>query len=343
MNKKITVAMIGAGNIAGGFDEKKNIGDDGVYSHAGALRANSNFEICTVFDIDENRVRTFKEFWNIADNAESLDEIYSSKYEVVIISTPDDTHYEIIKSLLKNKSCKTIIAEKPLAKKLKQIDEIINLSKKAGINVVVNSQRRFSNDYNDMQKTLSNEKQEILSAHGIYIKGLEHIGITMIDTITYLFGYPEAVMSYSRKFNEQVNEYSYDFVLFYKNFNITVISADSIIGRYNYHIFELDILLDNKRIIFNSNSNQIEIKKITGYAYSGIRVLDDKNSDKKNTDYRKSMLGLADYVYDITNNNVKHTINTPEASYNNKIILNAIMISYHKKRKIKLKESAWKK
>ena len=222
MDKKITVAMIGAGNIAGGFDEKKIKSDDGVYSHAGALRENNNFEISTVFDIDENRASQFKEFWKITDNAGSLDEIYNSKYDVVIISTPDDTHYEIIKSLLKNNTCRTIIAEKPLAKKLKQIDEIINLSKKTGINLVVNNQRRFSKDYNDIRKELLDKAESIISAHGIYIKGLEHIGITMVDTITYLFGYPEAVMSYSRKFNKHVNEYSYDFILFYKNFNITI-------------------------------------------------------------------------------------------------------------------------
>ena len=102
-------------------------------------------------------------------------------------------------------------------------------------------------------------------------------------------------------------------------------------------------MLNDKRIIFNNNSNQIEIKRITDYAYSGVRVLDDKDSNKKNTDFKKSMLGLVEYVYDITNNNVKHTINTPETSYNNKMILNAIMISYHKKRKIKFKERLWKK
>ena len=45
MMNSLSVAIIGTGNIAGGYDEKKQGGDIGIYTHAGAYAAHGGFEL----------------------------------------------------------------------------------------------------------------------------------------------------------------------------------------------------------------------------------------------------------------------------------------------------------
>ena len=67
--------------------------------------------------------------------------------------------------------------------------------------------------------------------------------------------------------------------------------------RYNYHIFEIDLLFSDKRIIINDNSRLIESKEIVDYSYSGVKVLNDRTTNKIETDYKISFLNIVEYLY----------------------------------------------
>jgi len=336
MTNKLTVSIIGAGNIAGGFDEKKLNNSTGIFSHAGAYTKNGNFVIKNIFDVDKKRGRDFKEYWNVQNIANSENEIINSYQDIISICSPDKFHFKTIKNILLNNSCKTIFIEKPLGLTIEEVSEIYELSKKSKINIVVNFQRHFDDSY----KLHHFNDIDVITANCYYIKGLKHIGITMIDTLIMIFGYPKSLYTYNKVYNKEVQDYSYEFIFFYDDFNITVKTVDK--NSYQYHIFDIDILTKDRRIIFTDNGNTLLTYDLASYKYSGINVL-AKEPIKVTTEYEISILKSIEYLYDITYNGKKHTINTVTNSYNNHVLLDKIIESFEKEKKIILGESLWKR
>jgi len=337
MQNKLTVSIIGAGNIAGGFDEKKLDEKSGIFSHAGAYKKSGKFILKNIFDIDLKRSREFAKYWDVQNIVKSEEEIINSHQDIISICSPDRFHFKTLKNIIINKSCKTVFVEKPLGLTLEEIDEIYQLSIKSDINIVVNFQRHFDDSY----KAVNIDNSKVLSANCYYIKGLNHIGITMINTLLMIFGYPKSVYSYNKIYNNEVKDFTYEFILFYEKFNITVKSIDEE-EKYNYHLFDIDIFTDQGRKLFTDNSNTLIEYNLTEYSYSGVKVLNNK-PEKIQTGYKNSMLSSIEYLYDITLNHRLHDKNKVIDSYNNHILLDKIVESFKKEKRINLKETLWKK
>ena len=337
MQNKLTVSIIGAGNIAGGFDEKKIANKEGVFSHAGAYRKSGKFILKNIFDVDEKRAEQFKQYWNVQNIIKNEDEIINSYQDIISICSPDKFHFQTLKNIILNNSCKTVFVEKPLGLTIKEVDEIYQLSINSEINIVVNFQRHFDDVYNEID--LINNKVSTVNAY--YIKGLNHIGITMIDTLLMILGFPKSVYSYNKIYNSEIRNYTYEFIFFYDDFNVTVKSIDNE-KEYNYHIFDIDILMENRRLVFTDNGNTVFNYDLSNYAYSGVKVL-SKEPTKKTTKYEISMLSSIEYLYDITCNNKIHGINTVVDSYNNHLLVDKIIESFKQEKKLVLEESLWKK
>lgn len=333
-SNQLTVSIIGAGNIAGGFDEKKLSNSKAIFTHAGAYSNNSNFTLKQIFDVDKIRASEFKTIWNVENVAKTEDDIIDNFQDIISICSPDRFHFETLKKILLNNSCKTVFVEKPLGSNIEEVQEIYKLSKQSNIDIVVNFQRRFDSSYEDI------DIQNILSVNAHYVKGLNHIGITMIDTITMIFDYPKSVYSYNRVFNKEITEYSYEFILFYDDFTVSVKTIDK--DEYNYHLFDIDIFTKDGRINFVDNGNSKVIYGVSDYAYSGVKVL-TQNPKKILTKYEKSMSKSVEYLYAITNTSKKHTVNTVDAVLNNHILVEKIIESYNKEKKLDLEEKLWKR
>ena len=83
----LKAAIIGCGDIAGGYDEKST--DNGIYTHAGAYRV-CGVKIVAVFDVDINRARSFSVYWGVDRVYEDLNDLYAGdEYDFVSICTPD--------------------------------------------------------------------------------------------------------------------------------------------------------------------------------------------------------------------------------------------------------------
>src|SRR5208283_2974974 len=100
MTPILSVAIIGAGNIAGGFDEKKRDSEVGIYTHAGAYTVHGGFELKTVFDPNEERAESFRHIWKASCSASKIDEIYDSYHDVISVCSPDSTHFDVVRKLL---------------------------------------------------------------------------------------------------------------------------------------------------------------------------------------------------------------------------------------------------
>lgn len=339
--KPLITAIVGTGLMAGGYDRNKFAGEEGVYSHAGAYKRNGKFHLKTVCDIDLKKASSFQRDWNADCYVGNIDDICSRFHDVISICTPDKTHFEIIKTLLESRCCRTLFVEKPLAVNLGQAREIMEKARKVRIHLVINFQRNFDNTYSELKNKLLKEPGSILAGNAYYIKGLSHVGITMIDTLASICGYPKEVLAFNRVWNREVDEYTYEFIMFYDWFNLAVKTVDSSLHRYNYHIFEIDLMFSNGRFTINDNSRNIETRGLRGYAYPGVNVLDDKNRESGTTQFALSMLKAVEYIYQITTGQLDHTVNTPEFSCNNALIIDKIVNSFDKKEKVAIRENEW--
>ncbi len=327
MNQKLLAAIIGTGHIAGGYDMARYSHEKGIYSHAGALRAGKHFKLETVFDTDYRIASSFANTWR-ATAVKSISQILDRYHDIVFVCTPDKTHFAIVKALLLGRSCKIICVEKPAAETSRQYQELIRLATKNQIPVVTNFQRHFDKAHIKLAQLLQRSPANILCVQGLYMKGLFHNGVTMVDTLRLLLGNPHSVLAIRRVLNRQVLDYSYDFVLFYRTFAVTVRTADSSRWLYNYHVFEIDILLKDRRISIVDNSRTWRESHISHFGYSGVKVLNEKKPILISTGYSTSMINAADYLYRVTTGRQPHLQNTLESSYANQVIIEAVKKSY---------------
>jgi predicted dehydrogenase len=337
MNDNLTVALIGAGRIAGGYDTGKVPGDQGIYTHAGAYTKDGRFRLKMICDTDLSRAEAFRGQWSVEAATSDLHEVYHGHHDIVSVCTPDASHFEIISELVGGRAAKTIFAEKPLALTQDEIMEINRTAQENKVNVVVNFQRRFDPAHARLKDLIQAGPERLLAVNAYYMKGLEHNGVTLVDTVTYLCGLPRSVLAYNRTFNNEIRSYTYEFILFFDSFNVTVKTIDSAAAGYRYHIFEIDMLFDDQRVIINDNSRTIETRSVIDYAYAGVKALDDRRPHYEESGYRRSMLDAVAYLHAITTGERAHTQNTPDNSYTNKLILNAIVQSYEKSQRIEVK------
>lgn len=344
MIKPLSVAIVGAGNIAGGYDEKKQGTDTGIYTHAGAYAAHGGFELKTVFDTDQGRAESFQRIWKASCVVPSIDQVYGGYHDVVSICSPDHTHFEIVRNVLAAGCCRTIFVEKPLADDIGQIGELIRLAEKNKIHIVVNFQRRNEPVHRELCELIASGPGSLLSVTGHYMKGLQHIGVTMIDTLSCLCGLPDAVLAYNRAINHEVGDYSYEFVLYYAGFTAVVKTTDVERFNYNYHIFEIDLLFSDRRATLVDISQGVREAPVTDYAYSGVKIMNDREARYRETGYKFSMRDAVGYVHDITTEKIPHEINTPRSSYNNMLIINRIIESFDLGSvKLNFEQGLWKR
>jgi predicted dehydrogenase len=343
--EKLSVAIIGAGQIAGGFDQAKNPEDTGTYTHAGAFKDDGRFRLAAVYDLDIAAAERFKAVWQVEAVYGSLGELYADRFDVVSVCTPDATHFDILKNLLLNKTARIIVAEKPIALNIADIAEIERLSREQGIPVVVNLQRRQDGTFAEVRRELQEKRGRVLAGNVYYIKGLEHNGVAAVDTLVYLFGAPRAVRAYNRVYNLQVADFTYEFICFYDGFNITVKTIDKDKGSYNYHMFEIDILTADGRITINDNSRQIERRSVGDFAYSGVKALDDVHPVRMEAGFRTALLRTVDYIHGVVSGTIQHSINTPYDSLLDKHIIETILLSYERGQliNIDIEDMKWKK
>jgi predicted dehydrogenase len=282
MKKMIKAAIIGCGDIAGGYDERKTV--KGVFSHAGSYSFFPNVDIASAFDIDHRGARHFCRYWNIRDNPDTLDELLSKKYDIISVCTPDHTHYDIVMKILRSGSSRYIWAEKPFATTGKNAMALIGLAKKKKVGLWLTNQRRWDPAHKALKRAITKGViGDVLHATGYYVKGITHIGCTMIDTLRFLIG----EIAWARAFPPFDNgSYGRDRSLrgilgFDNGATASIIGCDK--KKYVYSIFEIDIIGTRGRVRIDANGDRIIIYNAVNYGhYSGFRELKVKKTIRTN-------------------------------------------------------------
>lgn len=277
--------IIGAGNIAALFDTPQS---NKILTHAHAFSINDDFILKGFYDSDYKKAVTASEIWN-CKAFKKLDDAMKD-IDVVCCCVPDEYHFSILKKI-SDYPVKLVVAEKPLAKTIKEAEYIQKLYKEKNISIEVNYSRRFIKEFQALKRKIK-DYGKFIKGTGYYGKGIMHNGSHMIDLLTYFLGDVskfEKSDRIIRDFTE--NDPSCDVSLYISSGIFNMMAIDCRIVT----VFELDLFFEKARIRILDGGNLIEIYKIReSKEYKGYYnyVL----SEKLPVDYSGAMQGLVSNI-----------------------------------------------
>lgn len=129
-------------------------GMSGKVFHAPFIHANDSFELRAV---TERSTKAIHERYANVISYDSVDELLQDpEIELVIVNTPNNTHYEYAKKALL--AGKHVLVEKPFAATSAEAQELFRLGKERNLKVLVYQNRRWDSDFLSVKSALDSGK-----------------------------------------------------------------------------------------------------------------------------------------------------------------------------------------
>jgi len=275
-------AIIGAGRIGAMLDAPS---DPHILTHAHGYKACEGFEIVGFVDSNMDKAEAASARWGggAFENTERLFETQS--VDVVSVCLPDELHYATLLTLAK-KPLKFIFLEKPAVTTAEEADAVRTLYGELPVRVQVNYTRRFVPEIRSLREAIrSGNYGKFLTGTGYYGKGLLHNGSHLVDLLQFLVGEVGKVA----KISEIKDFYDHDPSV---SALLTMHSGGDFYLRHidsrTFHIFELDLTFENKRIRICELGTVIEEYSVgDNRLFAGYRTL---NKDTEvSTQHSKAM------------------------------------------------------
>ena len=181
------VVIVGCGRIAGLFDSQSS--SQLVSSLAAAYRNNGNFELSGCVDIDDKTGRVFAKEYSIPHSSQDLLSIIELvKPDVVSVTTPDATHFQVVRQIIEHNryAPRIVFVEKPVCTKEADLLSLIELGRKCMVPILVNHSRRFDPFYKSLKNEIEQCKfGELLGVESTYYGGWLHSGVHVVDTLRF--------------------------------------------------------------------------------------------------------------------------------------------------------------
>jgi len=186
VKNKYNVLIIGCGGQGALADAPGSGNEHKIISFAHAIKLHEGFELIGFDDKCNRKAYDAMQIWGgYATTIRYACEALNT--DIVIITSPDDTHYEILKQIAEY-PLKLVICEKPICKDLEQAREIVELYKEKNIPLMVNYTRRFIPKLQELKKRYENgEFGKIVSANIVFNRGWKHSATHAIDFCEWLF------------------------------------------------------------------------------------------------------------------------------------------------------------
>ena len=192
---KFRVGVIGCGRMASTIeDEVQGPRRGGLvlpYSHAAAYAVVEESEMVAACDIDEGRLKTFVERWNVPKGYTDYRELIDvEKPDILSITTRPEQHVEHM-VYGANHGVKGMYAEKPLCCSLKETDDIREAFERNGVFLQYGPMRRNWAVYQQARQIATSG--DLGAAKSVLGFSGNSIGGHFLDTMLYLIGDPEPV------------------------------------------------------------------------------------------------------------------------------------------------------
>jgi predicted dehydrogenase len=256
-----------------------------ILTHAHGYTACEGFEIAGFVDQDLTKAEAAAERWGGAA-FDNMDELLETRViDVVSVCLPDELHFPTLLALAA-KPVKFIFLEKPAVTTATEADVVSALFSGMSIRLQVNYTRRFVPEIRRVREAIrSGIYGAFLTGTGYYGKGLLHNGSHMIDLLQFLVGDVDEVTKVSDVADFYDQDPSVSALLIMRGggmFHLCHIDCR------NFHVFELDLTFEQKRIRICELGTVIEEYSVgDNRVFEGYRTL---NKDAEyTTEHSKAM------------------------------------------------------
>jgi predicted dehydrogenase len=241
----LNVAIVGCGQIAGGYDEQMQ--DDEIRTHIKAYLNNKNTNVVAVCDHNEIQLNKFGKYWSIENQYTDYQMMLQSEsIDILSVCTSLENRFDIIKCAADN-GVKLIFCEKPIAETSLEAKKIVDYCKKYNVQLAVNYKRRWDTFHQDLKRKIERKSYgNVHTFHCLYVRGIKNYGTHAIDLIRFFFGEIEWVNAHNR-WNEERQDPSLDaYIMTKSGIACNLISLD----RQHFDIFDYTLVFDKKKIEF---------------------------------------------------------------------------------------------
>lgn len=137
-------------------------GMSGRIFHAPFLNAHDGFELSAI--VERSKSDAINDYPNVAHIRNYEDLLADESIELVVVNTPNFTHYQYAKEALN--AGKHVLIEKPVAVLRKEAEELFALAYRKNLKVLAYQNRRFDSDFLSVKEILESGKLgKIIEAH----------------------------------------------------------------------------------------------------------------------------------------------------------------------------------
>lgn len=219
-----------------------SFGMSGWVFHAPFLNINPGFNFCAVWERTKNLAK--KKYPGVKTYRTLDDMLADDSIELVVVNTPNYTHYEYAKKSLE--AGKHVVVEKPFTITVKEGNELIELAKKQDKKLSVYQNRRYDSDYKTIKKVLAQNilgdlvevemhfdryKEELSpklhkETPGPGSGSLYDLGAHLIDQALQLFGMPQKIFADIQAMRpiSKVDDY-FELLFYYRKMRVRIKSS----------------------------------------------------------------------------------------------------------------------
>ncbi len=238
--------LLGLGNVGLNYDYNlRNV----IYTHAKALFKNKKLDFLYAIDKSKQQRNKFKNRYNIKIKTDIDDINLDEKIKLAIISTTTDSHLEILKKLVKFKSIKLVLIEKPCGKNLRELKSIYKICKRNNIMIYINYSRLYDNNYKNCSYYFS--KLQDFKGVAYYSRGLR-------NNCSHILGLLSTLNLKNIRINILKHGKNPDFKITFTKGELYFLNST----RKNISNNEIEIIDKNYKIISKNELNKFQIFKI---------------------------------------------------------------------------------
>ena len=293
INRKLRAAIIGCGQVAGGYDE--DAAPEIVNTHAKAYQLQPATELVAAADLDIPKARKFCTRWGIpAAYSDVAKMLAAGQPDIVSICTPDSTHVAMLEMCLDCPSIKAVWCEKPLATDVNEAEAIVSAYAQRGVVLAVNYTRRWNEQIQRIKRALQqHELGTIQKVIVYYTKGVCHNGSHAVDLLLDWFGQVSEMQVLGSHVDFVADDPTVDAHLVFGDISVYLLGLDE----REYTLFEIDILGTLGRVKVKSSGQTEWFRRQPDPDFVGYRKLSLYYSDCITSDLQPMFLALQEIVH----------------------------------------------
>jgi len=189
--------IVGTGGIAGlgilGMHDEEAIGTEKIEaSHAGGYAATDDVELVAVADVDEEKLATFGDAWEIPPEGRYVGHeamLEAEDLDVVSVCTPSFLHHRHVVDAARSAADPDVIwCEKPIASSVSDAEAMIDACEETDTELLVNHSFRFTDKLRRLRELVVEEDLlgEVHSVATQFRMELLRNSTHLLDTLVYL-------------------------------------------------------------------------------------------------------------------------------------------------------------